>query len=196
MFKCIFFSLCHIHATKMLLESASLYSANYLSPYPSSLPPMPSASMPLTLSQPLHFVNVKLLDLRDLVAMHKTCHTVLVLLLRPNYDFPLACIQSAIFFDFPTFCHKTFTIVLCFGFIEPRKSLQWARERKKQKSEIMTVGHRIASLEKKEPPPTHTHSHWVWFEPPLCLRVKPAAHPHRSTTSVSRASVRINREIE
>lgn len=119
-----FSSLCLIHATKMLLESTSLYSANYLSPHPSSSPPMPSASMPLTLGQPLHFVNVKLLDLRDLVAMHKTCHTLLALLLRPNYDFPLACIQSAIFFDFAALCHKTFTIVLCFGFIEPPKSLR------------------------------------------------------------------------
>lgn len=43
----------------------------------------------------------------------------------------------------------------------------------------------------------HTHTHWVWSHLlRLSSRVKRAAHPNLSTTSVSRASVRKNREIE
>lgn len=77
--------------------------------------PTPSASMPLTFSHPPHFVDVKLPDLRDPAAMHKTCHTVLALLLRANHVFPLAFIQSAIFFDFSNPQTEVSEVALAFG---------------------------------------------------------------------------------
>lgn len=67
----------------------------------------------------------------------------------------------------------------------------------------MTGGQRVVSLKKKKRKknpahtPSQTHTHWVWSHLlRLSSRVKRAAHPNLSTTSVSRASVRKNREIE
>lgn len=53
----------------------------------SQVPPLPSNALCQYASHLSHFVDVKLLDLRDPAAMHKTCHTLLALLLRANHVF-------------------------------------------------------------------------------------------------------------
>lgn len=62
----------------------------------------------------------------------------------------------------------------------------------KKECEIMTERWTEGGFFKNRPSQTH----WVWFEPLLGLssRVKRAALPNLSTTPVSRASVRKNRE--
>lgn len=85
-------------------------------------PPTPSASICFSpLAAPPHFVDVKLFDLRDPVAMHKTCHTVLVLLLRTNQVFPLAFIQSASSLTFQTLRKKKKPFRSGFGFQRLRR---------------------------------------------------------------------------
>lgn len=66
-----------------MLESTSVYLILTFF----SLVPPPSNALCQHASHLLHFVDVKLLDLRDPTAMHKTCHTLLALLLRASHVF-------------------------------------------------------------------------------------------------------------
>ena len=74
-----------LESTNVLYESS--LSTETQSPFLPPQPPTPSASAPLTFSHPPHFVDVKLPDLRDLAAMHKTCYMVLALLFRASHVF-------------------------------------------------------------------------------------------------------------
>lgn len=120
--------------------------------------------------------------------MHKTCHIVLVLLLRANHVFLHHLYKVVSFLTFQTHGNnfKKLDSALAFrllGVQERCEELGWNNNREVDR-------HMRTPLQSWKQ--THTH----WFQPLLgrSIRVKRGALCNLSTTRMSRASVRKNRE--